>query len=555
MFVAFGLFFIIKASIPVTINWVKEQSFEEVKGILTDTQLNWEANDKEEYVYTLTANYDYKLNGQIYTIKLVETDAKDSTYHAVIKREKEEQIEEWETFPEKVFHINPEEPNKYQEPQNLSITILAFIILLPTIFVCIGLLMIIKTFTYHEHKMKDPSKPWLEKKIWQKNHIACDTVERQRGLLILALFWNMIAFTSFGVAYNNWGLLFPDLFFVGIFPFIGLIIIFYAFLKLYDFLKNGTAHLALKPFPAAIGGHFGGIIQFQKMLPKGSTVALKLSCIKVSYSNSSEGKNRKETLVWQSTGFAFIEERWRKEAQFKLEIPSNLPASTLTREGYLWTVISTVSYDNHHFERRFEIPVFKTGEKSILEIDSKAHTAAKEYASELINEVTEFAQQGDEYTLNFPNFRILKISLFFGLVIGTALLGLSIYSILYEFLPFMLSAIFGFIGFVFFGLAGFEAFYTLKVQLSPKAILVNPKWLGIPFITKKIPRSTIKNFTIGDYVRSDTNDGKHTAYYKVSAIDIHNKSTAVAIRLKNKETAEQMKHFFETYFSLDEKVE
>jgi hypothetical protein len=400
--------------------------------------------------------------------------------------------------------------------------------------------------------MQNPTKPWLEKNAWQKPEIHCNTAASQRGAIFFTIFWNLIAFTVFGVFFNENGFEDPAIFGVSIFPLIGIGLLFNTASKISDLAKYGAASLIMDPFPASIGGNFGGTVQFKKTLPDDCTVEMKLTCIKVRYTGSGKNRSRQEQLIWQSTGFAFIDESNRKNAQFKIDIPSDLEESSLSIEGFQWTVVSTVSYDDHHFIRQFNIPVYKTAERSSVAVDSKSHPDAKKHASELINDVTEFTKNGNEYTLNFPNFRILRLSVVLGILLGGGVLSFTIYSIFNEFLPLMLTIIFGLIGTIFFGLAIFEGFYTLRVHLKPEEIIAEHKWLGIPFKTNHIAKTVLKSFSIGDYVQSNTNNGKHTAYYKISALQTHGKPGAVAIRLKNMATAEQMKHFFELYYKLEE---
>lgn len=278
-----------------------------------------------------------------------------------------------------------------------------------------------------------------------------------------------------------------------------------------------------------------------------------MSCIKVTFFGQGRDKSRNEKLLWQSTGFAYFDND-KNKAAFKLSIPDNLLESTLNREGIYWSVVFTVSFNNNHFKRQFEIPVFKTGEQSNINLDSKNHPVSKDYASELINDVTEFSKDHHTYKLNFPNFRIFQTFIFTGFFVGASLLSLAFYSISYQELPILFSMVTFLFGSIFIGVSLFEGFYSLKVELSPTKITSMHKWLGITFKKVNVSKEFIHNFLVQDYVSLYKEHGKHTAYYKIVVVDNNNKKTTIAIRLKSTITAEQMKSFFINYYKLEKHI-
>jgi hypothetical protein len=547
LFIGLGAFFFFKAAIPQIFKYIDQQSYVQVQSELLDTDLQWTPNASGDYIYTLSGFYEYVYEDVQYTYKREETDVRDSSYHYMSKRNKEAILQEWKEEEAKVLYIDPENPEKIQEIQEIGAPFWALLIGLPLIFIVVGVLIIRGIFKHKEIDYDNIEKPWLFKKNWKHNHISCDTVARNRGMIIIAVFSNVIAFTVFGVYANEVGIDSPELALIMIFPIVGVLLLANAFSKIKDLAKNGTASLKLDPFPGSIGGHVGGVISFSNKLPKSSMIEIKLSCIKVTISTGN-GKNRRETLLWQTTGFVYLNEN-RKHGQFRLNVPSELKSSHLTRQGIHWNIVSIISYDNGHFERQFDIPVYETVQKSTIALDSEEHPQAKQFAFELINDVTEFTEKEGGYTLRYPNFRILKAFLVFGLLFGGGLLALVYFNFKDPFLPFLFNIGFGFIGAIFFGIAIFEGFYTLKVDMQAEKVKVDHKWLGISFKVRTISRNEISEFKIGPYLNSDTNDGKHTAYHKISLV-YNGKKTAVAIRLKNNTTAKQMKDFFDRYYNL-----
>ncbi|WP_375580801.1 hypothetical protein ABWH96_07225 [Marivirga tractuosa] len=547
LFIGFGAFFLFKASIPQVFKAIEQQSFVQVEAELIETNLEWRLNDSDKYIYALSAIYEYEFNDVQYSHKREETDVRDTTYHYMTKSNKEAILQEWKEEEAKAFYIDPSEPEKIQKLQDIGAAFWALLIGLPSLFVLVGILMIVGVFKHKKIDYASIAEPWLFKTNWKNKHISCNTIASNRGMIIVTVFWNLFAFTMFGIMVNKYGIDSTELLLIIIFPIVGLGLLLSTFSKIIDLTKNGTAYLELDPFPGSIGGHFGGVIFFNKVLPKNSIVELKLNCIKVTISSGSN-KNRRETLLWQTSGFVYLNKD-SKSGQFRFDIPSELKPSDLTRKGIHWHVVSTISYDNGHFERQFEVPMYETSKKSSISVASEEHPEAKRFAIDLINDVTEFTEKESGYTLRFPNFRILKTFLVFGSFLGGGLLALVYFNLQDQFLPFLFNIGFGFIGAIFFSIAIFEGFYTLKVDLEPEKIKVCHKWLGIPFKIKSILKDEMAEFKIGPYLNSDTNSGKHTAYHKVSLI-CNERKTAVAIRLKNRATAEQMKDFFDQYYNL-----
>lgn len=555
LFTVVGLFFLIKGTIPISIKWFREQALIEVQGVLTDAKLDWTPNGTGEFVYTITAEYAYQYKGKNYSLQMVETDVQDTSYHFVTEKYKQQSIEEQKANPEKVLYIDPETPEKYRKTDAVEAPFLILMVLLPCLFIFTGLFFIVNIFRHKKNITDPPSQPWLEKATWKNNHIACNTVSGSRGMIFMAIFWNLIAFPVFILFIKENGFQMPIIFFIGIFPLIGIGFTLSAVSKIHSRFKYGTSHLVLNPFPASIGGHFGGHIYFKKALPESSTIELKLSCIKVTYRGSGEDSSRNEELLWQNSGFAYLDNNQLKSAKFRLDIPADLNASGSSTEGIHWNMVSTVSCPNHHYSRLYEIPVFKTAEKSTISINSQEHPDAKNYAFQLINDVTEFIKKGEEYILTFPKFRMLRAPLFFAFLLGGGLLTLSINSFVEDYLPFLFSIGIGFFGVIFLGISITEGLYSLKVYLTPNKINVEHKWMGITLKTNHIAKKAIQEFTIDPYIRSTNNMGHHTAHYKISAVNHQGGKITVAIRLKHMATAEQMTDFFEKYFMLNKRDE
>lgn len=548
LFVFAGLFFIIKAGIPSVKRYFEEKHHVDVTAKFIEGRIDSLINNKGRDEYILTASYRYHLNGQEYIIERVNEVKGRPENIQYEKRILENTLYSWKSIDTELIRIDPNEPYKFQYSDRVSGTDLILIFFIPTLFILIGGIII--WIIFRSKPTSIPEKvPWTVKKDWRTNVISCNTKTKKNGMLVFSILWNSFCFViCYFLFFSGEEVESKAVYIVLIFPLIGFFL-FLSFVRRYfDYKRYGEVKLEMDPFPASIGGHFGGHLYFQRSLPANSTVSIQLNCIKITYSGSGDNRSKKETLIWQNTGFAYLQ---NKEVSFKLEIPSGLEETSLHTEGIHWRADITVSYNNHHFDRQFQIPVYETGQLSSVELNSEQHPAAAEHASELINEVTEFAKEGENYVINYPNFRVFRNSLILGFLIGGAILTGCVFSIINDALPTMMICIFAFIGSVFFGLSTFELFYTLSVELSPDELNSVHKWLGIPIKKLRFSKQEIHQFKLGDYVRFNASGGKHSAYYKVVLESMPGKTNAVAIRLRNKATAEQMKDFFDKYYQLE----
>ncbi|QCK15800.1 DUF3592 domain-containing protein [Mangrovivirga cuniculi] len=550
MFVLVGAGFLYVQGLSTIKQYIRQQQFIQVEASVKKADLKWEESWSDSIKYTIDVIYQYENNGNIYEIEREIVETGDLSNHELTKSRKEQAVNNLNNSRIITLSVDPNNPTRYQGFNQIDTNEFMVSILVPAVFILVGLFVTFRILKSKKPIEKKLSRPWMEIPAWKENNINCDTISRQKGSMTMAVFWILFSFTAFGLFISQQGFENPYFLLVGIFPVIGIFLLYGAISEIKNLKKYGTACIELDPFPASIGGHFGGIIKFKKTLPDESTIEVKLTCVKVEYSGSGKNRKKRKTLLWETTGFAYLSMR-KNEAKIRLEIPDHLKESSISSTGIHWNAICTVSYDDDHFSRHFKIPVYRTNENSSIDVDSKNHPDTKKHASELINEVTEFTKRGEEYLLRFPALRILKKQVAIGLAIGAALLGAVIVSILYGSIPIIMLLFMSFFGLIFFGLAAFEGGYTLYVILSPHKITTEHKWLGRSFKNKNIPASSIHKINIEDYTRTSSNERGLISYYKITVADETDKNTAIAIRLKARSTAEEMKSFFENYYKIN----
>ena len=550
-FIGIGGLFIIKAGFPVTKKYFHQFDLITVEASYVSGEVNWQdTKEARKRAYLTRVQYQYDYEGTSYLVEKIEKETFDTAVHKHKYKleDLQSELEELKKEGSIQLKVDVSEPTKYQDQQEIGIAELLMSTLFPFIFILIGILILWAIFKKKPSLSIPNNQPWLNKKAWQKNILVCTTKAKRNGSIFFAFFWCAISMPMAYVLFLSGRPIENNAVYIAlIFPLIGILLLISAIKKIVDYGKYGQLKLEMDPFPAAIGGDFGGILHFQRKLPAEATVAIKLNCLRLTESGSGDNRSTSEKLLWHTTGHDFVDS---KDVKFRVEIPGNQEETSLTHLGIHWRAEITISFNDDHFHRQFEIPVFLTAEKSSIELDSSKHPAAKEHASELINDVTEFTKEGDNFKILFPMFRIQRVSLFFMGLIGAGILTFCAYNILHQALPIAFTIIFGLIGLAFFGIAIYEAFLSIKLYLEPNQLSAQLKWMGIPVKSMTVQKDNIFMLQIGDYIGLNEKGGKHISYHKITLINKQNEKIPVAIRLRNLSTAEQMKQFFESYYEI-----
>lgn len=265
IFFVVGIFFLVKVGISYIKEWIEQQRFVEVSATLTDVYFDWKAGESSNYIYTINAYYQYEYNNNSYVVKKYEEDIRDSSYHYMVKRDKEAMIAGWQENPVTTLTIDPQKPEQFQYGKRIDFIFVLLFTLLPGSFIFFGAFMLYRNFKSKPVRLDNNLKPWLHK--WKSNVISCNTRANIKGTILIAIFWNFIAYTIILIYIQENSFDSPIILLIAIFPATGLFLIFKSFSNFFNFIKYGTAELKLDPFPAALGGDFAGQIVFNKTPP------------------------------------------------------------------------------------------------------------------------------------------------------------------------------------------------------------------------------------------------------------------------------------------------
>jgi len=415
-----------------------------------------------------------------------------------------------------------------------------------------------------EHEKKYQQKPkvelkWQDNKAWRENKITANRKNDVYGLWLLTVIFAGISFMLFQQydgklsGENLASLLLPFAFLLSLYKSISLT---------HEWSMYGPACLKLDPLPGSIGGHLGGMIELKKFVDKNAVYKVKVECV---YASSEE--NSIDHIRWSQSGIARIEHLGKgARLHFRFDLAENLPETILDKTGnyVIWrlTVESTEDESREHssiksFRRQYEIPVYKTAQKSRRAHDdlSQQHKQQKEeHYRKIINELNlgdyqsstmKFTASNEQVELYFPMLRN-KLLTFFTLLfaIPSGAFSAFLYSLLDSniFINTILIIVLTpfFLIFILLAIATiYSPLNSYKVQINNNFLTVKRSWLFIPFVYKKLPLDQITSLNIKRKGSSGSGEAK-VVDYQVLAFYSKGKKVIVAENIAGEKLATEL---------------
>ena len=146
----------------------------------------------------------------------------------------------------------------------------------------------------------DPSdKPWLIDERWRTGVVRSTASREMRLFVLMAVLWNAFTIPM------TWLVAVPEIrqgnyaaALIGVFVLAGLWLAYSAASSVAQWRRFGGLSLTLDPFPGALGGEVGGILEVPMDILLREKVQVTLNCIKVTISGDRE-KTRHESVVWR----------------------------------------------------------------------------------------------------------------------------------------------------------------------------------------------------------------------------------------------------------------
>lgn len=538
IFAAVGIGIFAFFSIPTITDWSEIKSWHSADAYIQSTELKTSRSD-DTTTYQATAKYTYDYLGTSYQgdrIGLSSGSDNIGSYqqdwHTVLKGHEQQNtsITVW---------VNPDNPSEAIIDRDLRWGLLLFQTLFLLIFGGVGIGGIIVCLHADKNAKplvnNDPNKPWLSYRDWHKPTILSNAKLANRFLLGFAIFWNLISLGGVFAAISaiQQGEFLAML--VMIFPAVGAILIYWWYKANKEYQAIGKMPLTLSPYPASIGGQFGGTIKLAtrlNALPDDTEISLQC------FETFRSGKETRERILWEDAKPAY----WQNDGSgqsiiFYFDLADDLPVPDIpsTPNGKEWRLRLTATLpDGSELDREYsQLPVFSTQQMSPLSRRVQAleqSPDAKQQHRKLLDSILPVKPCANGHQLHFPAYQrtgaliMTLVGLIF-VVVGVALPSL-IFNIIFPLIG----------GFVAIGsLTWFAS--SLTVDFGHEGITANRSVFGIARKPQFIPSYEFKKFA-KKKAQSSSRGNKVTQYYSIEAHDNNGKKISVARDLKGTRNAQ-----------------
>lgn len=376
-------------------NYQRVQSWVETPAMVQQAQVAENRDSDGDTTYRLDATFAYEYDGRSYVSDWVglQTGSDNiGSWHHDRYAELAPYYEQGQPF--RCF-VNPEDPSEAILFRDLRIGFAAFLFCFALIFGSVGFTIMIGSLVggsaqraATRRESIHPTEPWTWRPEWAAGRIESSNKVSAYGLLVFAVFWNLISVPAagFGVpeALRTGQY---EILFVLIFPIIGIGILISALLQFARHNKYGVSVLQLDGITGVLGGYLGGTVHVPQSIESDAGVVVALRCVESTTSGSGKNKKTTSNTKWESeqivhpqggvaglaTGGVTIP--FRFAIPYALPEPRNHGNPTVS-----WRLSFSASTPGLDYEASFEVPVFKTSESqpdfnaSVLATDASGAT-------------------------------------------------------------------------------------------------------------------------------------------------------------------------------------
>lgn len=442
--------------------------------------------------------------------------------------------------------VNPAAPEEAVLDRSLRVPLVLFYLLFVLMFGGFGTGFL--WFLWRRPPQPEPlpdqaAKPWMSRRAWAENRIRSDKRAEVYVIWGMSLFWNVLStplvFLHGPTLLHNPK---PGVIIAMLFPLAGAGLLVWAIRSTREWRRHGDLRVRLDPFPGAIGGHVGGHVSLRTPYDAQHRYKVVLACINHCYSRSGSDSEWNERLLWQAEGLA--QTAWTSEGtrlSFRFDVPAGLPPSSEKKEGesyHGWRLAFGSEAGTPRFERRFEIPVYATGEHArLIRQDSEAQPEVQAQRRAAVEGLAQFGREGEALTLHFAPARHAGLALgwlgfgviFGGSGVGTGMLGA----------PLIFPVVFGLVGGLLaaFGIWGLGN--SLRVWIDRSGLRTERRFLGIPVKRSSARRADVQHLALDVSYRTQQG-ARHETIFRIVAKLHGGGQIVVADTLRGQPLAEAM---------------
>jgi hypothetical protein len=539
-FSAVGIGMLLLGVLPTLYDWSRMQFWHEVPARVVSAQLNTHRGSKSGSTYSVSVHYRYEVAGVAYDghRPAINTLADNiGSFHENLAWRLESAQRSGIPVP---VWVNPSRPQDSVADRSLRLGLLGFQMIFVVLFGGAGVGMLIWGWSLRRsdaHKAERlqtlGGEPWLANRAWADNRIRSSKRWEVWFAWGFAVVWGAIAYpaalSAIPRAWRNENHI--VLCVLVLMVAVGLGLLVWAVRATLDARRHGEVRLVMNPFPGAIGGPD---LRF----------AVTLRCAYHYQTRTGGGDNSSESreqIVWEGEGAAQVQPQGRgSRVAFRLSVPKGLPESeqAVGTNEHHWTVLLESTDPALKFSRRFEVPVYATGEESTwLAHDAAKHPQMQALREAELDAVSDIEPVEGGVRLYQPYGRLWRQNLLW-LVMGGGFLGLGVMAG-YIGAPVLFPLAFGGVGGAMLVWGFYAVSNSLTVQLDRQGLRTERRLLGLMLAWRQVPAHDIARLSIQESYTLQSGN-QRTTFFRVQVNLRNGKSVSIADSLQGRPVAEQM---------------
>ena len=553
-FSAVGIGMLLLGVLPTLYDWSRMQFWHEVPARVVSAQLNTHRGSKSGSTYSVSVHYRYEVAGVAYDghRPAINTLADNiGSFHENLAWRLESAQRSGMPVP---VWVNPSRPQDSVADRSLRLGLLGFQMIFVVLFGGAGVGMLIWGWSLRRsdaHKAERlhtlGGEPWLANKAWADNRIRSSKRWEVWFAWGFAVVWGAIAYpaalSAIPRAWRNENHI--VLCVLVLMVAVGLGLLVWAVRATLDARRHGEVRLVMDPFPGAIGGHVGATVDLPGVPYRPDLrFTVTLRCAYHYQTRTGGGDNSSESreqIVWECEGAAQVQPQGRgSRVAFRLSVPKGLPESeqAVGTNEHHWTVLLESTDPALKFSRRFEVPVYATGEESTwLAHDAAKHPQMQALREAELDAVSDIEPVEGGVRLYQPYGRLWRQNLLW-LVMGGGFLGLGVMAG-YIGAPVLFPLAFGGVGGAMLVWGFYAVSNSLTVQLDRQGLRTERRLLGLMLAWRQVPAHDIARLSIQESYTLQSGH-QRTTFFRVQVNLRNGKSVSIADSLQGRPVAEQM---------------
>ncbi len=507
--------------LPALLDWHAMKSWVPVEAEVLAAELEVHRGDGTTYSVSARYRYEYAANTwENDRVAIMEGSDNLGDFHQALAARLESARDTGRTV---TVYVDPHAPANAVIVRDLRGGQVTFLSLFGLLFAAVGIGVMTFGFVSGRRReavesVADSQRPWLARSEWAQPVVRSAARSGVVVAWVFALFWCGISGTATVAAWDDIAGGDRGALFILLFDGIGVALLAWAVHATLSARRFGELALALDPHPGAIGGDVGGYVDLPLPFDATRAIEVTLSCVRVYTRRSGNKSETRRDPVYSDTRHFLGEPApdGGTRLHFRFTVPEGLPVSSPpSSDHHAWAIDLACALPGVDLARRFDIPVFATGQKMA---QGARVRESQEAALARLETHMNLAQVPGGITLDFRAGRDVRGALLmalFGAVFGAVPVFLLTSGKASGFPEVLIVGVFALVGAGLLAVGVWTLGNALQVRIDDGGADVRRFLFGVPVSKQQVPRGNITGVAA---VRggSMTSGNKVTVFYRLA---------------------------------------